>query len=419
MSNPEGVEPNSDHSFSQAAELASFTRPAEGQATPEHQLGRTLRERHPGWPEAELQFYFTGHETPENLTGHDGIPEDRAHLPELIKDADVYCFEYAGDDKNRENLKAYLQGAADKPPTEDPAEIEAYIEKEGLGGTFVEGQVRALYGSGVIVGHFDIRPSDGITGEEIDAAFTNSPEPASFEEALQVPIDKARRVNELQDRRDDIQLGPGVFPPGVPVQAGRFEEELARIFKEHPELRDRKRESGETVRVVATEGDMHSDLYHRARAAGVNVKRLFPEKHHTYSYSNELRRRLRYNQEVSQDFLAKCYAESVTEELIIKAGDPQLKPVSPEFTTYVRSVAQHFSVTDAEALYNAYNRSQSYPENWRAAWSVVDDNLTKHYASPLSWTQQGIQQELAEQRKVEERMRKAAQKKSGDRRSTN
>jgi hypothetical protein len=128
----------------------------------------------------------------------------------------------------------------------------------------------------------------------------------TLEETLFEVIETARELDGLRSGRDETMVGPAISWRGR-VTAGNLEKVLTDTFVQRPELLQR-----DTIKVVDTHSPEHALMFHRARAAGVNAKRSFPDNPHIFDYTTELTRKMAMGIKLTPDFVAKCFAEGVT-----------------------------------------------------------------------------------------------------------
>ncbi|HVQ44807.1 MAG TPA: hypothetical protein VMT30_07665 [Candidatus Saccharimonadia bacterium] len=326
-------------------ELSESARSVEAEST-----RKTLAERHPDWPPIALDFYFAPH----------GSAKDIPDLPGKLQGADVYLYEAA---RGRKGLSR-MQELADANPADFPADhIETVVDTfygsdESIRGTFDEAQLRALYGSGVVVGHIDLRAEEEEEDHEIaEKIFEAYARPydktASFDEVLAQVRGRATDIAKWQHKREQVMLE-------------RLEPELEAILERHPELKQKSE-----LRVVDSVGAFHTALHHEAvRTMGVEATRSFPGRPYSFNYRGELERSMRFGKEPSRDLLAKAYIEAVFDPIL--DGFIEDRPVdrpssdlrdNTEWAMYTRKIASAFPTEEIEYIHDLRRHNELADED--------------------------------------------------------
>ncbi len=354
MMSPEGPFP-AESSFRQAELAAELRRlvpgpevsgpdaePAEAVDPVTEQLEtnvkRTLAERHPDWPPITLEIYFSAHGTGADIAG----------LANHVPGAHIYLYEGGSTYGMPEEAVAKamdthrLQAAANKPATKRRWGIvgrrvpvsDTPEPTPPPGNSFVAQQMQALRHSGVVVENIDLQHSDPIQGYELDLAFHQLYRlQDTFDATLAQAKEGLTRIAELQDQREQIMVA-------------RFEEKLEAILAQHPELRQQR-----GVRVLASIGSSHTRLSHKFREAGVTTQRSFPELPYTYNLLGEIQRTIAYGREPSRELLARGYLEDLTLRALSMELMKSQELNADDLTFYTRRVAEAFSESEIEALF--------------------------------------------------------------------
>jgi hypothetical protein len=203
----------------------------------------------------------------------------------------------------------------------------------------------------------------------------------TFEETLFNVIDAARELHDLRSGRDEMMVGPTPARRGG-VTAGNLEKVLNDTFNQRPELL-----SKDVVRIVDTHSPEHALMFHRARAAGVPVERSFPDSTYTFDYATELTRRTDLGIGLTPDFVAKCFAEGVVQTETLKTLDRQQQIPTHDRIKYFRTLADAFTMADAERLHSAM-LDRAIVGDGNNVRTVINDVLSKGGLGPLatSWS---------------------------------
>lgn len=309
----------------------------------------TLGQRHPEWPEVVAHIHYANHVN----------ADDSSEIPERMKEADVYCFE----DVEGRGQVGFFQSLADGTTLADGEDIEVYIDSlsvtEGgrrlpLRGSHLENQIRAVRESGVVVGHFDLDAStDAQDARHIReymkiAGSKRSLLALTYGRFLQKMKDGHARIGQLQADREATISGPAPQPDGD-ATAGRFEEEMSRIFSENPELLDK-----DTVRILVTLGGGHPAVYHRLNAAGVTTERSFHPKPYAFGPEIQLERMLAIGKEPSEAFLSLVFVDGIVRRLLASScKDPRITGDDHAVMALSREISGKFTLRDGARLYRA------------------------------------------------------------------
>jgi hypothetical protein len=204
-------------------------------------------------------------------------------------------------------------------------------------------------------------------------------------------------------------VGPAVSDDGS-ITAARFEQEVRQVLTEdHPELRGKSR-----VRVVDTHGAAHSWLYHRVRAAGVNVKRTFSEMPYVYPHSTENIRKLTMGKELTRLDLVKYFAENLIVRAIDRSTREQVSTMSPTVVRYIRSLVETFNEADARAM---FDRLKNKGNGARSVLVTVNKMLKQKGLAPLATSLDQIHKYHEKQKEEFERKKIRVQAESDARRA--
>jgi hypothetical protein len=343
----------------------------------------TLAERHPDWPKLEMLALYGGHDDDEKSRDFDMLADTfEEYKP------DVYLHEAASGEgyiRGRSKSTRALQKVASKY-----GDGLTQASLEGMGRA-PSAQYRALDRTGIIVGTTDLtRQENGELG--IDAAFgraeTRPPDPD-----LDGELD---RIRESARENADAQTGRDV------VNVKRFEHEMERIFKAHPELLAK-----DTVRIVQTFGAYHTQQWHGLVKDGVNLKVRFqgssleggPDRdanpHYVYDYNNQVARMLSFGKEPSRELLQKAYLTNMVGAAL---GEVHTANTYDQ-TDFVRRTVDALPVEDTAELHERIVQGIA-PEDMR---KVIDQKLIQRGREPLPAGTDELNGQLIALRKLQPR----------------
>jgi hypothetical protein len=283
--------------------------------------------------------------------GHAGHHKD---LPGLLKreNAKVYCHENTDGDNS---VAAFTQLSREPIDNNDKAAVNNLVNSttvngKPIHGTTWEAQVRAIAGTNIAIGHFDMRPNKGDPDPRpavhvLEAKLTLSELGDTLDGTLQIMHSAASELATPDRQRDELMLGPSVSDDGS-VTAGRFEDEMVRIFTENPGLLCEPE-----VVVLDTHGAAHTSMSHRADAAGVDVTRSFFEVPFVYSPAVELVRKVAIGKEPTREFLVQCFADSAMRNALERKIPLSTIGADSDVVRYFRMRSVAFDEADAEKVF--------------------------------------------------------------------
>ncbi len=287
-----------------------------------------ILERHPDWPQLDVQFYFASH----------GNARDMEGVAEYLADADVLLYENTG----RTPAVRKLYDRIAQHPNED---VETVIDTNTYKGVPLRGHateplVRGLYGSGKAVGTLDIGKSRSDVELETQA-YKDVNKMASrdlnYRAALMMTKNNARDVANTQAEREERMVE-------------NFEDEMEFIFKTHPDLLEMPK-----VKVLVTIGSFHTSLGRRFDKHGVSSTRDFSEdSSYKYGYRSELQRDFMYGVTPSDELLKNALSEDIV-NLIYEdelAGGDDMR--NEEMVDYICRYVSGLSDEDHEKLHALY-----------------------------------------------------------------
>jgi hypothetical protein len=311
------------------------------EAAAEQRTGRTIAERHPGWPPVELRLRIGSHERRGHAAGLE---------TELGDGVDIFFYEdMSGDEDTRQQLQAIAN-----TPREDKR------PKLKLASPFWHGIADNLHGTGVVVDSFDLVEGDAISGDQIMRSFEERPwrRNPDLEATLDAYADHMKRSAGEQHQREDIM-------------ADRYEAKLEQIIERHPELLEQDK-----IVSLATLGAFHIGLYHDLDQRGESVSQTFsPDFSGQYSHIDELSLDYRFGREPSRDLVARAYVENALDNLGLRYdiengrqamfsrqdGEPA---ELDDYTVYVRALTDRLSLEDIAALHPKLAKISKYPNPW-------------------------------------------------------
>ncbi len=340
-------------SFSHQAELLEAAKVEEQSGRPEIsddevieamelQFAKTLAERHPKWPQVNLNM---------SLGGHKKV-EDGANLPTQIRQSHIYLYE----DTAGPYLKAGYQEIADRSvsdlrTTEDAVRLIHDLQINGhlIAGSYTEQELRGLVGSKVAVGHIDLnedKPDDAQLINRIDKAYNSRP-PLSenIDGTLSRIHSQLAQSAALQQEREATIIS-------------RLENEIAAILAERPDLM-----AQDELNITFSVGGYHTMLGHGFNDAGVDTKRTFAQIPYIYTPEEEARRTLAFGKEPSRELLAKVLMSTVITDEINKSSDDDIDNNTQDVATYLQQSAGAFSFDEITDIHNKlYHDNFSYKD---------------------------------------------------------
>ena len=334
----------------------------------------TWAERHPDWPRVTMEFFFSPHSTAEDQEG----------LVQLLQQggADIYLYEST---IFSESYNKVLQGAANmrrpkflKRWFKGQKAIDDYIENTTIGddepqptaeaqnpnffkkwndrlraamggkveeggvkgkpiiGTPIESEMRAVYGTGVVVDCIDLRPDDPVQHDQIGAEAYKTPMivEGGFGALLREIAEQYGNMIEHQNRREE-------------VMAGRLEKTLAKIFEQHPELKDKP-----DLKIVFSMGAAHAEtLPPRFQELGVETTQTFSRTDHIYNYATQARTELGSGKRPEAETLARAFFEQILEIELKNRGCKDIRRYD-DLALYDRQTAGAFSKDEIAAIYD-------------------------------------------------------------------
>ncbi|HEX8763197.1 MAG TPA: hypothetical protein VF733_05605 [Candidatus Saccharimonadales bacterium] len=253
------------------------------------QKGTTLAERHPDWPQIKVSFLFSPH----------GSAVDMKDLPAFTADADIYLYENFDGERYRkgasQTTKSLQEWSTGDPDSTEQAIEDIKVNDRPVRGSKYEPQLRAVYGRNIAVGSIDLSKQEndqiGIS-KHIAEAY---PIKEGFDETVDLLANRLRKQGQMQNEREAIMVG-------------RFENEIARILKQFPELHQKSE-----LKVAFSMGAYHTLLRHGLEEIGVNTDRQFSRQSqpntYVYDYYNQLTRSYAYGREPSRNEKERAYAE--------------------------------------------------------------------------------------------------------------
>lgn len=340
----------------------SISKKSELPAPPKHmvELGRTLAERHPDWPPIKLKFYFTSHETAEDMAGMEGH----------FQNADIYFYEDAGGSSE----KYGLQLDADSDPSKDKP--GSYAKP----GSANEVRNRNIFGSKKIIGHIDLRSGDPIDMFDFSYSLPDM-NWGTFDEMLDSSKDRYSKSSALITQREQIMVE-------------RFLPELEELMRDHPELMKQK-----NINILFTLGAFHTTLYHRFKQAGIAVDRVFSRTPYIYPYSAELDREIMFGREPKRDLLAKAYLENVLAKAFMSNAPKEEWRSTDDALAYLRQITSAFDTEEIGSIYDQVKSGQLTPD-------ATNRLLKEKGLGVLPQNSQELQ-ELLEKQKVSEKAKVA------------
>jgi hypothetical protein len=298
----------------------------------------SLSERHPDWPLFDVVEYRSAHNT----------EQDMAPLKKIFDTVhpDIYLYENAmgsGYNHGVSRETRQLQDVADGLKTAE--EVVAEYDGSDMNRSFIA-QMKAVYDTGVIIGCTDLLwdEYDKLEMEKVRG---------SYKEVM-----GSIRV-DLTDQLAQIEEGMGAAAKAQnkrdTVNGYRFEDELERIFEEHPELRNEK-----AVTIVQTFGAYHTKTVHNNRRDGVPVRTIYQDTSNEsgglesnpvfqFTYIDELQRTLAFDLKPSTELLEKAYTSLILEGVL---ADIETKN-STDWFDFTRRIADLFTHEDVVEFHTA------------------------------------------------------------------
>ncbi len=358
---------HSPETTDQPADIVSISEMLRGREAPD-----TLNDRHPDWPPITLTYYFGMH-------GRAGHAQD---LGEHVRSAQVYCYEHTDGPQLSSPLKTYA---------EDQEEgVEALLDrttnKEGASvrGMIHEDLFRAVHGTGVVIGHFDLSPAQTKNFRPTAAAhdLTRNMNKLSagntFDETLDAAGHALKTLYTGQAHRDIHMIGPRHNEDGT-VTAGNFEDEMGRIFAAYPHLKAR-----DHIQVVASMGATHEFAQMAcAAASGVEVRAIHANGDQHAMIEDDIREALSLGQQPTREQLARFYMESVTLAALANGMEHDTvfaNSASSEPLQYARTIAETVDIKDIAVLHDVVAQGCNVAQ----AAQLINITLTTKGLPPLA-----------------------------------
>ncbi|HSX32950.1 MAG TPA: hypothetical protein VLF91_01290 [Candidatus Saccharimonadales bacterium] len=343
----------------------------------------TLAERHPDWPKKILFIaYLTSHKTKDDLDKLTQIADQEKPQIYLYEEVDGYDY-IDGKSRDTRDLQSLANRRRFGFRRGDTA--AALTARNRQDGTSWEAIHTMLEGRKIAVGSTDTTyDEEQELGVRSIEAVDQRPIAQNLDDELQEIELRARRAAEAQRKRDTVNVA-------------RFEDELARIFKEHPELKDQ-----ESITVLQTFGSYHTGIAQALHRDGVEVDMRFQgtaledgdqtgtNPAYTYSYELQLQRTLAAGRQPSRELLEKS---CISDYLGIALGSVRMDS-SYDRNDYIRRVTDTLNADDLQEMH-ALLASAPEPERFR---TLVDVLLAKHDAPPLARTADAVNSELTRMR---------------------
>lgn len=240
-----------------------------------------LKENKETEPKITVDFFYSYH----------GTDEDYSHLPEALKNADVYVPEAFGWAKGDEKvLNAISQGEAEIPP-------------------YPEAELLALYNLKIPVilvdtpeGHPSNEKFNNTVDEELDAY--NYFLGGQFDGAMeQLKATLPEQASAIIDRENFI--------------ANELKKEIKMLTQKFPQLKDKK-----NIRVLVSLGALHTSLYKKLKPELQSSKMILGRETLVFSINNEIVRRLIRNPKevISDNLCARSLIEGLITHFINSRG---------------------------------------------------------------------------------------------------
>jgi hypothetical protein len=298
----------------------------------------TIQERHPDWPQLELEFYFAPH----------GIAEDMEGIISKIKDADILFYEdYT---RSAESIQNY--NIASKNPS---MKLERLIktsktdEDLPLKGSPAEPLVRGLYKTSVEAATMDIGKTEyeRAIGLKLDELL-DGPRYAGidYETTLSMLRDDYAEITRLQNEREDIMVG-------------NFEEEVDKILARRLDLADKK-----SLKILVSMGSYHTRLEHLFKRQGMKTEHTFSSPSpYIYNYVTQLERALAFDKEPSHELLQRAFTQILLENAMDETNKEE-KIKADDLSQYERRIVASLHPETMEAIYELWSSGELTTKGW-------------------------------------------------------
>lgn len=279
----------------------------------------TIQERHPDWPELDVSFYFSPHSHAENLK----------QAP--IAEADIYLYESVGvTQTERKDLQMTSDNHFDS--------LERNLERPPLKDSFFGQQLREIHNSGIAMGSIDIPGDEDEHSsflEELAQTDYSLPIEDTFAASLAALDKSSMTIAKIEHQREQIM-------------AKRFDNEIAQILAERPQLKDKLQ-----LKVLIVMGSYHTRLRHALTERGIPSSREFPTPvPWVYSYSKELQRVHAYHKEPSLELIEKAWTECfITHAITEQIGVAPRAAYNVSVEQYVRDIVSHLNHEQCQQIY--------------------------------------------------------------------
>lgn len=287
-----------------------------------------ILERHPDWPQLDVEFYFASH----------GNARDMEGVAPHLAETDILLYENTGRTPRVRKQFDY----ASRNPAED---IETLIDSGDYKGTQLRGHsieplMRGIYKTGKAIGTLDIGKSKSDVELEAQAyrEVNKMASPSlSYRSALIMTKNNAREVANTQAEREERMVE-------------NFEEEMEFIFKTHPDLLEKDK-----VKILITIGSFHTSLGRRFDRHGILSTRKFSAaSDYAYDFRSELQRGFMYGIAPSDELLKNALSEDIINLVYERelAGGDYLQ--HEDLVEYVRRYVSGLGTDEHEKLFALY-----------------------------------------------------------------
>jgi len=303
-------------------------------------LRPTLAERHPDWPQ-DIDMLF--------LRSPHGTEEDVAIVGEVLRrsGAHIYLHEFSGD--QADVMTGILQKLADLNPDELPPDyIDRYIQGITVGdksivGTALAGEMKAVFGTGVVVGNTDLRSNTSL-------------HPDVIRESYETPTYDEGGFDALLDRIDDSYY----YTSGLENERERrdvagLEPEVERIFEAHPRLREKAKSQGRLI-IVKSMGGYHEGEAAQFEQLGIRTEVTATKSQYadaderTDSFEVQARKEVATEARPEPETLARAYFEVILRAALNEKGCSDIAR-NDDLALYYRRTAGAFSKDEIAAIY--------------------------------------------------------------------
>jgi hypothetical protein len=168
----------------------------------------------------------------------------------------------------------------------------------------------------------------------------------------------------------------------------------------------------EEIRVVDTHGSLHLPLFHRARAAGVDVERSFAYMPCVFSPRYELQRMISIGKEPTREFLTQCFVDQILRNALALTAQSEGSTGDTDVVQYLRRRSAVFTETDAREILDTIHQENETP----IVIPRLNEMLQEKGFGPLPMSKEALDADIAQYKKDQIRKKEEVKRRDEERR---